>query len=203
MIFVVTFFIPVRLMSEKKRIMQPDDDTIVRQCLEGDRESFSILVERYGELAYNMAYRMLGDGDAANDMAQESFIAAYGALRGFKRESRFSSWIASIVLNKCRDYLRAAKRSAPLDAVENVLPDHSPTPEEWASTREQEEDLQEALNKLPAEYREAVILKHVEGFEYREMERILGVRADTLKVRVHRAREMLKDLILEREKQHG
>ena len=74
---------------------------------------YSVLVDRYKDMAYNIAFRMSGDADVAKDMAQESFIAAYNALEDFKFNSKFSSWLYRIVVNKCRDHFKAGGRPYP------------------------------------------------------------------------------------------
>jgi RNA polymerase sigma-70 factor (ECF subfamily) len=135
---------------------------------------------------------MLGDGDAAGDMAQESFIAAYSALGDFRQGSKFSSWLYRIVINKCRDYLRCRRETVPVDEVCEIIPSGQLTPEQALSSRETRDAVQQALNALPVEYREVIVLKHIEELEYREIADILGESVNALKVRAHRGREMLK-----------
>jgi RNA polymerase sigma-70 factor (ECF subfamily) len=180
-----------------------DEDNIIRQCLNGNAEKFSVLVERYRSLAFNVAFRMLGDQDAANDMAQDSFIAAYKGLRDFHHGSRFSTWLYRIVMNKCRDYLRAGKDTVSVDEIAELRSDPKRTPEEKASGREAQGIVQEALNALPPDYREVIVLKHIEELDYQEISVILGVGITALKVRAHRAREMLRDVLEKTGMNHG
>jgi RNA polymerase sigma-70 factor (ECF subfamily) len=172
-----------------------DEEDIIRRCLAGEREAYAELVDRYRSMAYTIAYRMVGDADAANDLAQEGFIAAYRNLRDFRFGSRFSTWLCSIVVNKCRDHLRARKESVPLEDVPDLRAASPADPERSASASEVGALLQQALDRLPREYREVLVLKHIEGREYGEIAEMLGVRAGTLKVRAHRGREMLKDVL--------
>lgn len=183
--------------TNRNNAMEQDDNVIIQQCLAGDSDSYAVLVERHKDLVFTLAYRMLGDSDAANDMAQEAFISAYAALKDFKGTSKFSSWLCSIVINKCRDHLRRKKGNVPLDEIAEFCGNGAPTPDELAYAGEVGGHLQRALNSLPADYREAVILKHIEEFDYREMAEILGVPAETLKVRTHRARGMLRKLLVQ------
>jgi RNA polymerase sigma-70 factor, ECF subfamily len=172
-----------------------EEYAIIRKVLAGDADQYAVLVDGYKDLAYNIAFRMLGDADAAKDMAQESFIAAYNALGDFKFNSRFSSWLYRIVVNKCRDHFRATKETVPVDEICEYIagPDH--TPEQAASCRQTGDAVQQALNGLPPDYREVIILKHIEGLDYREIAESLGVSVSALKVRAHRGREMLRKLL--------
>jgi RNA polymerase sigma-70 factor (ECF subfamily) len=171
-----------------------DEQEIVRRCLAGERDAFATLVDRYRSLAYTIAYRMTGDADEANDLAQEGFIAAYTNLRRFRFGSRFSTWLCSIVMNKCRDHLRARREQVPVDELSGLRAAAS-DPERTASEEEDGEILQKALDALPRDYREVLVLKHIEGRDYGEISGILGVSAGALKVRAHRGREMLKGLL--------
>jgi RNA polymerase sigma-70 factor (ECF subfamily) len=173
----------------------PDEYDLIRQCLAGERDKFSILVERYKSMAYSVAYRMTGDQDAANDMAQESFLSAYTGLKHFQYSSKFSTWLYQIVMNKCRDYLRAGKNKVSVDEIAELRADPRETPEESASSRQMSGAVRKALGGLPPEYREVIVLKHMEGLDYHEMSQILGASVGALKVRAHRGRELLKDLL--------
>lgn len=178
-----------------KNVQQPDEEAIIRQCLDGDEDSYSALVDRYKAMVYNVAFRMLGDGDTAKDIAQESFIAAYKGLGQFRFGSKFSSWLYSIVLNKCRDHLRLVKETVSTDDIAGVRPDTGPSPEVAAAAQQSRDILQRALDSLPAEYREVLILKHIEELDYQEIAAITGAGIPALKVRAHRGREMLRRIL--------
>ncbi len=178
-----------------KHDQQPDEEAIIRKCLDGDEDSYSVLVDRYKSMVYNVAFRMVGDGDTAKDIAQESFIAAYGGLGQFRFGSKFSSWLYSIVLNKCRDHLRLVKETVSTDDIAGVRPDSGPSPEQAATARQSRDVLQRALDALPAEYREVLILKHIEELGYEEIAAITGAGIPALKVRAHRGREMLRRIL--------
>jgi RNA polymerase sigma-70 factor (ECF subfamily) len=171
---------------------QTEEYSIIERCRRGDSEIYAVLVERYKEMIYNVAYRMLGDEESARDAAQESFISAYGSLSSFKNGSKFSTWLCSIAMNKCRDHLRGRKTMVPLDDIEEHAVAQGPDPETALSRKQSSRELQAALGALPADYREVIVLKHIEGLDYKEMETVLGVSANTLKVKTHRAREWMK-----------
>jgi RNA polymerase sigma-70 factor (ECF subfamily) len=178
-----------------KNDQQPDEEAIIRKCLSGDRDSYSVLVDRYKTMAYNVAYRMVGDEDTAKDLAQESFIAGYAGLDGFRFGSKFSSWLYSIILNKCRDHLRLVKDTVSTDDVAEIMPDKGISPEQAASAHQKTDLLEEALQTLPPEYREVLILKHIEELDYQEIAAVTGAGIPALKVRAHRGREMLKKIL--------
>jgi RNA polymerase sigma-70 factor (ECF subfamily) len=191
------------MMRTMNNDRQSDEEAIIRQCLDGDPDSYSLLVDRYKAMVYTLAYRMLGDSDGAKDLSQESFIAAYGGLKQFKFGSKFSSWLYSIVLNKCRDYLRQVKDTVSTDDISNIRPDTGLSPEQAASAREGKYILQKALNRLPADYREVIILKHIEELDYQEIQAITGTSVSALKVRAYRGREMLRKILEQAGVTHG
>lgn len=178
-------------------VMQAEEYSLIEQCRDGNSEAYAVLVERYQEMVYNVACRMIGDRDVAYDISQESFISAYDGLKRFRSDSKFSTWLYSITVNKCRDYLRGRKPDIPLDEVTEILPSKMPDPEASMYQKQLGHTLQTAIGELPEDYREVIVLKHIEGLDYKEMESILGVSANTLKVRTYRAREMLKKVLLE------
>jgi len=175
--------------------IETEEHKIIQRCLEGDPEQYALLVDRYKAMAYNIAYRMVGDSDIAKDMSQESFISAYASLERFQYGSRFSSWLYRIVVNKCKDHMRAERDTVQVDEISDIVPSGARTPEHNLSSRQTGDMIQKALNALPEEYREVIVLKHMEELDYREISDILGVSVNALKVRAHRGREMLKELL--------
>jgi RNA polymerase sigma-70 factor (ECF subfamily) len=180
-----------------------DEEAVIRKCLAGDKDAYSVLVERYKSMAYNVAYRMVGDADTAKDLAQESFIAAYAGLERFQFNSKFSSWLYSIVLNKCRDHLRLAKDTVSTDDLAEVMPDKGISPEQATSAHQSSDLLQKALDALSPEHREVLILKHIEELDYQEIAAITGASVPALKVRAHRGREMLRKVLEKAGVTHG
>jgi RNA polymerase sigma-70 factor, ECF subfamily len=180
-----------------------DEVTIIRECVNGNSDSYSILVDRYKTMIYNVSFRMVGDEDTAKDLAQESFIAAYKGLSEFRFGSKFSSWLYSIALNKCRDHLKLAKDTVSTDEISDIMPATSVSPELATTARQSKDVLQRGLNALPAEYRQVLILKHIEELDYQEIANITGTSIPALKVRAHRGREMLKKILEEAGVNHG
>ncbi len=181
-----------------------DERAIIARCLAGERKAYAVLVERYKGLVHGLVYRMLGDAEEAEDIAQDAFVRAYLSLREFRGAARFSTWLCRIALNRCKDVLRRRSREPQLPLTQDVA---SPTPEvaddgepPTVSLERQEREalLHLALAQLPVTYREAVVLRHLEGMEFKEMGALLGIPAGAAKVRTFRGREMLRRL-LERE----
>jgi RNA polymerase sigma-70 factor (ECF subfamily) len=173
-----------------------DDTALVRAAQRGDREAFGVLVSRHAQSILSVTTRMLGPSADAEDMAQETFVAAFKALPRFHFESKFSTWLYRIAVNKCTDSLRARRPDVSLD---DDGEDHSRRLEAAADATplaelEQAElawELDKGIQALPHLYRESFVLRHIEGLEYDEMSAILGVHRDTLKMRVHKARTRL------------
>lgn len=177
-----------------------DEAKLVARSLKQDHEAFGRLVERYATVIVNLAYRMVGDRTEAEDLAQETFVAAFKALPSFRAESKFSTWLYRIAANKCKDWLRVKRPGQGLQDVEieDALDDRvveERTPERLLSQQQVAEQLDRAIQRLPPLYREAFVLKHVEGLSYEEMQEILGVNGDTLKMRVYKGRlQLSRDL---------
>ncbi|MBX3319876.1 MAG: sigma-70 family RNA polymerase sigma factor [Nitrospira sp.] len=179
----------------------PDDAQLVARSLKQDHEAFGQLIERHASTIVNLAYRMVGNRAEAEDLAQEAFLTAFKALSTFRADSKFSTWLYRIGVNKCKDWLRAkrpGKGPADLD-VDEALDSHVAemrTPERLLSQQQVATQLEDAIARLPPLYREAFVMKHVEGLSYEEMEEILGVSSDTLKMRVYKGRlQLSRDLV--------
>jgi RNA polymerase sigma-70 factor (ECF subfamily) len=177
--------------------MIEDEYALIKECVNGNNETYAVLVERYKNMVYNIAYRMIGEADAAKDMAQESFIAAYLGLKDFRHDAKFSSWLYRIVMNKCRDYLKARKDIVPVDEIIEFTPGKEANPEQTVSSRQTADVIQRALGRMPAQFREVIVLKHLEELDYEEIAGILGESVNALKVRAHRGREMLRGILEE------
>jgi RNA polymerase sigma-70 factor (ECF subfamily) len=178
-----------------------DEPAIIAQCLAGDRKAYAILVERYKGLVHDLVYRMVGDAARAEDIAQDAFVKAYLSLRQFRGQSRFSTWLCRIALNRCKDLLRKASREVLMPAGpdgELDVPDSADegeTPAVSLERREREAVLRRALARLPTKYREAVVLRHMEEMDFKEIGTLLGIPAGAAKVRTFRGREMLRKLL--------
>jgi RNA polymerase sigma-70 factor, ECF subfamily len=174
----------------------PDDAQLVARSLKQDHEAFGQLIDRHASIIMNLAYRMVGNRAEAEDLAQESFLAAFKALSTFRADSKFSTWLYRIASNKCKDWLRAKRpgmgqQDIDIDEVLDIHVAEEQTPERLLSQQQVALELEQAIQRLPPLYREAFVLKHVEGLSYEEMAEILGVNGDTLKMRVYKGRLQL------------
>ncbi len=171
-----------------------DEARLIARSQQQDHEAFGQLVDRHASVIVNLAYRMVGNRADAEDLAQDAFLAAFKALSTFRADSKFSTWLYRIAANKCKDWLRAKHPPAvELDDNEalaaHVVEPH--TPERLLSQQQVAQQLDEAIQRLPPLYREAFVLKHIEGLSYEDMQDLLGVNADTLKMRVYKGRVQL------------
>ncbi|MFO0701261.1 MAG: sigma-70 family RNA polymerase sigma factor [Nitrospira sp.] len=178
----------------------PDDAQLVARSLKQDHEAFGQLIDRHGSVIVNLAYRMVGNRAEAEDLAQEAFLTAFKALSTFRADAKFSTWLYRIAANKCKDWLRAKRpgmgqQDVDIDEMLDIHVAEEQTPERLLSQQQVAQELEQAIRRLPPLYREAFVLKHVEGLSYEEMEDILGVNGDTLKMRVYKGRlQLSRDL---------
>jgi len=171
----------------------PTDAELVARCLDGDEEAYRALVLRYQDGLYRYALRMVGSPDAAEDMVQLTLIKAYRSLGRCREPDRFGSWVFRILSNRCKDYLKS--RQGRETAIPEDWPDPGGDPSEGAERADLLRRVQHALLELPPAQREAFVLKHVEGLSYEEIAERLDVSIGSLKMRVFRAREALRELL--------
>lgn len=178
----------------------------IRAAQKGKLSAFNHLVMIHQGLAYNVAYRIMGDGDGAADATQDAFLKAFKSIKQYKGGS-FKSWLMRIVTNTCYDQLRYQKRrpteSLETEAAETEyaprLVDSSEQPEDTAMRHELNDMLQTVINRLPPDQRIVLILSDAEGFSYQEIATITEVSLGTVKSRLNRARARLRDLLQHQE----
>ena len=172
-----------------------EDQEIIARILAGARDEYGVLIGRYSDPLYRHAVGMTGSPDVAEDILQASFIKAYHHLHEVR--GRFDAWLFRIVANACKDWLKNIRRTH-LSYDEDDQPSGLQTPEEEMDRSELRSDLEAALATLPDSLREAFVMKHVEGRSYEEMAVLLDTTVGALKMRVHRAREALQQLLEDR-----
>ena len=172
----------------------PSDTEVVARVLGGDREAFGLVIRRYETGLLRFATRMLGSRDAAADAVAEGLVRAYRHLASCRDPSRLRTWLFRIVANRCKSYL--SRRGVGDVPLEEAPPVADSTDNEASLERaEQLALVAQALARLSPDKREAFVLKHVEGLSYQEMAAVTGERIPTLKMRVHRAREALLQVL--------
>lgn len=173
---------------------EPTDGQLVRRVLAGERRVYANLVERYRDRLGRYAVRMLGNMADAEDALQETFIRGYRSL-GRCDPDRFGPWVFGILVNRCRTHgAERARRQAVVVSDDGALSNAAVPADDRAVWQDA---IEWALNRLPAEQREAFLLKHVEELSYDEMQQVTGTRISALKMRVFRARETLRALLEE------
>lgn len=181
-----------------------DEEALIASARKGDVRAFNQLVLLYQSRAYNLAYRILNDPDAAADATQEAFVSAFKAMRRFRGGS-FKAWILRIVTNACYDHLRSKKRR-PADSLDDLpveqdhvsyLRDPAERPDEYVERRELNHLLQAGIQSLPEDQRLILILSDVQGMNYQEVAEVAGVALGTVKSRLSRGRAKLRDYLIE------
>jgi len=169
-----------------------EDFRAIDRCLAGEKQAFAELVERHKEVVYSIAYRMLDDAGDAEDIAQEAFVKAYRSLATFRREASFRNWLCRIVTGLAIDHLRAHRYERRQRENPVNLEPASPGPEETFVARD---EINQALQNIPAPYRSALVLRHMEELSYQEMSAILKLPLGTIKTHLRRGRAALKNEI--------
>jgi RNA polymerase sigma-70 factor, ECF subfamily len=183
--------------------VNPDDQRLIADCLEGRTAAFGELVRRYQDRLYNTVFRLVDNAEDARDVVQDAFLSAYQSLDKFKGEAQFFTWLYRIAVNTAIS-LKRKQRAAltlrtgrqglgntePLDQSEFSRPEHA------LERAEQERRVQTALNQLSVEHRTVLVLKDIEGQRYETMAQVLQVPIGTIRSRLHRARLELREILL-------
>lgn len=170
---------------------QATDGDIVRSVLAGDRERYAQLVERYRDRYARYAARMLGSADAAEDAVQDAFVRAFDQLSQCKEPDKFVGWFFLILRNRCFAERRRSRSEASLEAADSIAA--ADRTDGGAETAERRRALQHALLALTPDQREVFVLKHVEGLSYGQIAERLSTSIASLKMRMHRAYDRLRE----------
>lgn len=191
--------------EEEKDLQQPqilsidDDYSIIRQFVDGDKSAFQILVKRHKEKVRNIIFITMNNSALVDDIAQDVFITVFRNLKHFRFESQFTTWLYRITVNRCKDYLRkmnVRKIFSPIEEGLEVSEYSSPV-----ENKDISRILMDAISKLPVKLRMPLILKDIEGFSYQEISETLKCEMGTVKSRIFRGREKLKEILQPLEKE--
>jgi RNA polymerase sigma-70 factor, ECF subfamily len=176
-----------------------DDRTIAERVCAGDRDAFRLLVHRYQDRVYSVTLKQTGDPAVAEELAQDVFVRAFRYLRSFRGEAAFSTWITRIALNVSKDWFgsRAHREGR---SNESFSVDRHDAPDPGEEAREVEERIirmRRVLPRLKDPYREVLVLCGFEGRSYEEAATVLEIPVGTVRSRLHTARMMLRDLMME------
>jgi RNA polymerase sigma-70 factor, ECF subfamily len=184
------------------------DAALVALSQQGDLSAFEALVAKYQKRMLNIAFRFLGDYDDASEVVQDAFVSAYRNLRGFRAESKFSTWLTAITMNLSRNRLKRIKLhqarvpvslDAPIQTASGEIMPDPPSGEPSVLDRMEKRDVQvkvqDCIKALESDFREVLVLRDMEDFSYEEIGGMLKVATGTVKSRLFRARESVKDCL--------
>jgi RNA polymerase sigma-70 factor (ECF subfamily) len=181
------------------------DAELITTALNGREESFEELVRRYQRPIVNYVYRMLGDYDASLDVTQEIFIKVYNSLARYSSEYKFTTWLYRIAHNAAIDYMRRQNPNQQSLELENdegnyqlQIESPNPTPEQERERDEWRMEIESVVRCLPNNYRDLIILRHSQDLSYEEIAEITNLPLGTVKNRLFRAREMMREMFIER-----
>jgi len=183
--------------------MDATERNLIEKCKQGDRKAFDTLIRGYEKRVYNLAYRLSGHYDEANDISIDAFVRVFQALRLFRGEANFSTWLFRIVTNVYLDRRKRTRNKQHLSLEEYIeleensvarqIEDPNPTPDMRAEASERRDVLQQAINGLPDYQRAMIVLYHTEGLSYEEIAEVLALPIGTVKSRLNRARLTLRE----------
>ena len=186
---------------------EPSDREVVERCQRGDLASYELLVSRYRQRVYGLAYSMVRNEQDATDLSQETFVKAWQAIRKFKKNAAFYTWLYRITTNLCIDFVRKRGRRPTVSFEEAVDPDadvdvevspsSQPLPTDEAQRNELREQIDAALLELSPDHRAVIQLREYEGMEYAEIAGAVGCSIGTVMSRLHYARKHLRKLLRE------
>lgn len=188
-----------------EKIKSLTDGELIVTAIAGHEDGFEELVRRYQRPITNYVYRMLNNYDAALDVTQEVFIKVYNSLARYSSEYKFSTWLYRIAHNAAIDYIRRNSVNQQSIEAENAdgsyqlqLESPNPTPEQERERSEWRTEIETVVKCLPTVYRDLIVLRHAQDLSYDEIAEITNLPLGTVKNRLFRAREMMRDIFVER-----
>lgn len=198
----------MREAEKPNKLSVMEDIELINAFQAGDNKAFDTLALRHKDMVFNLCYRFLGDLQDANDAAQDVFIKAFKALKRFRSESSFSTWIYRIGLNTCKNKVKSLehryrKQTTSLnnpgtgrdDDPPMEIVDGSPSPSMALERRERCMIIQKAVHSLPKDKKEMIVLRDMEGLSYDEIVNITGLNLGTVKSKIARARSDLREIL--------
>jgi len=187
-------------------LIHSTDHDLIAFARSGSEKAYRELLDRYQRPVFSLIYRMVRDREQAEDLAQETFVKVFNHLESYNPKYKFSSWIFKIASNLAIDALRKrepqmvsldgsphAETAEQIEATRITVESGDQNPEEFLEAKELGEEIEKAIGMLRAEYRTAVLLRHVEGRPYEEIADIMGIPLGTVKTYIHRARTELRE----------
>lgn len=194
--------LPVSFSSSAPIEIERDDATLVAASKKGDQDAFALLVQRHQHRIFNLVFRILQQYDEANEVTQDTFLAAWQGLPAFRGDAQFSTWLYRIAYNCSQKQLELRRRDRALQeaiqveqTMQTTQPGETMTEHVVAAidARDRQVFVREQLSTLPAKYRLVLVLRHLQEKTYEEMAEILSMPIGTIKTHLFRARNMLKE----------
>ncbi len=175
------------------------DGELLARVLAGDVGGFEELVRKYQSRLFNTIFHVLGNVHDAEELTQEAFLKAWSHLAEFRQASSFYTWLYRIAMNLVATRRRLRRGNAPLEIfgeqTGSTVTDHRNNPSGFLESEEICQQVREALGKLPPAYREILVLREIEGLDYRAIAEVLGIPVNTVRSRLFRARMELRDRV--------
>lgn len=179
---------------------------LIESAKKGDIEAFENLIQKNETMIYNITYRMMNHTEDAKDISQEVFLKAFRNIKKFNEKSNFSTWLYRIAINTCIDELRKQKNKSHISIEEKIhyldstlekqFASEEQTPEDALLSHEQKTEINKAIHSLSTDHKTILILRDLEGFSYSEISKITKLSLGTVKSRLARAREQLRNTLL-------
>jgi RNA polymerase sigma-70 factor, ECF subfamily len=174
-------------------VLPTEEHLLIHSAQQGDRQAFAVLVERYWDRLYRWLYHLTHNRHAAEDLVQETLLKAMAGLTGFRTGSNFQAWLFRIAYNSFVNQWRAADRSR--QPFPHQLPARDEGPVEQLLSREALQMLARAVGRLPGDYRAAFLLRVEQGLSFHEIAEVLGIKEETARWRVFKARQKLMGVL--------
>jgi RNA polymerase sigma factor (sigma-70 family) len=181
-----------------KQEMTIDDSAVIGEIIRGDKNRYAVLMQKYNQRLYRICKAYLSDEAEIEDVMQETYIKAYTSLRSFEGRSSFGTWISRILINETLQRLRSMKKTGILEESDKarLVADHT-NPENKSMNKELKSIIEKNIDALPENYRIVFIMREVEKANVAETAEILAISESNVKVRLNRAKEMLKRSLLQ------
>lgn len=184
--------------------MKQEDLLLIERCKRGDQAAYTLLLRKYQNSVYNLCRKMVRNPEEARDLSQEAFVKTFASLERYNPVYAFSSWLYKITANLCIDHIRKQRMKMysiddPVEGDEGPiarqLEDPGQRPDEASERAETGTRIRAAIDKLPEHYRVILIMRHQEQLSYDEIAQKLAIPLGTVKARIHRAREGLREIL--------
>ncbi|CAH2212604.1 RNA polymerase sigma factor [Tepidibacter aestuarii] len=179
--------------------MDLNENQLIKRCIDGDIDAFEKLIDKYKQTAYNIALGIVKNPDDAMDISQEALIKVYRYIKNFNQKSSFSTWLYRIVMNTCLDYMKKNEKNKVIPINEEIINKQDDyienNPEKILDKKIETQQIRDAIDKLSPIQKTAIILRDIQGFSYEEIANITDSSLGTVKSRIKRGRENLKEIL--------